>query len=811
MFKGLPSIAPELGILKLPQQGLLMTLRGHTGCVNAFAFSPDGNCIASASFDGDVQLWDARTGLPQGASFSAHKGGVTSVSFSLDGNRIVTASTDGTVRLWDVRKREEIGASFSARDTSRLFSKRVDSAAFSADGTKILTLSRGRYNPPPEIWDVQTGTVQLDSPLFNLSMVSTLWRLQTTVPLVPGFLNIFDGAFDPSRISSFAFSPDGQLVVLIKKSYIVEVWDVQTRELISSLSTGPVHLVTLASFSPDGDRILSVSSPSADKSIRVWDVKTGLQVGAFFGHEDHVYSACFSPDGRFIVSGSSDTTVRVWDANKGMQGANPLPQQRLVHSAHFSPNGREAIVVYRDGTIQTWDLQTGEAFDAPISVPRGITSTEIITAILFSTHGKYIAFVSNTIIQLWNLDTQEVVVCGPHKGSINSISFSSDGTQVVSTSDDRTIRRWNVETGMQVGHALSDLQRPVTAASFSHDGKLVVFLSLNISRRSFGPERKSELCVWDVREHSYAVRGKVDITENDLMEISTAFAPEGNKILLKRRYGFELFDARTGVRKIQARYPTSSMSWDYALPPSLQAALPPAKFKEQIGCPVSFSPDGKQIAYPCRKSEDDVVFQICDMETGLLVCDPLYGGYPQAHQVCSSAFSPDGKLLVSTSSNQTLRVWDAQTGEPIGAPLFGHQSTVLSATFSADGKQILSTAKSDTTVRVWNVDAIARIKKPVTDSLRSQRPYARVRIHSFDLFSCDKTLMFALDVAQCQGVELAGRMVQNLARQSSYVMDTSCLSGPGFPHVLCTCWCSWCPQRSHRMGEPRALPWSKLG
>ena len=58
--------------------------------------------------------------------------------------------------------------------------------------------------------------------------------------------------------------------------------------------------------------------------------------------------------------------------------------------------------------------------------------------------------------------------------------------------------------------------------------------------------------------------------------------------------------------------------------------------------------------------------------------------------VFSVAFSPDGKRIVSGSGDKTVRVWDAATGQPIGAPLTGHTGAVSSVAFSPDGKRIVS-------------------------------------------------------------------------------------------------------------------------
>ena len=82
----------------------------------------------------------------------------------------------------------------------------------------------------------------------------------------------------------------------------------------------------------------------------------------------------------------------------------------------------------------------------------------------------------------------------------------------------------------------------------------------------------------------------------------------------------------------------------------------------------------------------------------------------------SAAFSPDGKRIVTASEDKTARLWDAETGKPIGEPLKGHTDSVMSAAFSPDGKRIV-TASDDKTARLWDAETGKQIGEPLT------RPY----------------------------------------------------------------------------------------
>ncbi|KAE9401727.1 WD40 repeat-like protein, partial [Gymnopus androsaceus JB14] len=129
---------------------------------------------------------------------------------------------------------------------------------------------------------------------------------------------------------------------------------------------------------------------------------------------------------------------------------------------------------------------------------------------------------------------------------------------------------------------------------------------------------------------------------------------------------------------------------------------------------VAYSPDGKEIV---SGSSNETV-RIWSAETGFPIGEPLRG---HTASVWSVAYSPDGKLIVSGSHDKTVRIWSAETGFPIGEPLRGHTDSVLSMAYSPDGKQIVS-GSSDETVRIWSAETGFPIGEPLrghTDSVWS--------------------------------------------------------------------------------------------
>ncbi len=95
--------------------------------------------------------------------------------------------------------------------------------------------------------------------------------------------------------------------------------------------------VTLAEFSPDEQRVVTVSG---DNTVRLWDALSGKQVGEPMKHEHRVDSVWFSPDGQRVLTVLEDNTVRLWDAFSGKQIGEPMIYEGKVH---FSPDGQRVL------------------------------------------------------------------------------------------------------------------------------------------------------------------------------------------------------------------------------------------------------------------------------------------------------------------------------------------------------------------------------------------------------------------------------------------------------------------------------------
>ncbi|MDP6505833.1 MAG: serine/threonine-protein kinase, partial [Planctomycetota bacterium] len=206
----------------------LFTLRGHSDAVRSVSFSPKGEQILTAGFDGTARLWNVRTGKVI-RTLKGHRGAVYSASFSRNGKWIVTAGVDKTAILWDAK-------SGKIRRTLKGHDGDVRSAAISPDGHQILT---GSTDSTTRLWPANSSK----NP------------------------KIIRGHAGP--INSVAWSPDGTQFLTASDDRTARLWNSRTGEQIRVL-TRHSDFVYCASFSPNGQLLVT---GGRDRVARIWDAK----------------------------------------------------------------------------------------------------------------------------------------------------------------------------------------------------------------------------------------------------------------------------------------------------------------------------------------------------------------------------------------------------------------------------------------------------------------------------------------------------------------------------------------------------------
>src|SRR5262249_37349136 len=180
-----------------------------------------------------------------------------------------------------------------------------------------------------------------------------------------------------------------------------------------------------------------------DKSVRLWDVKTGKQIRRFDGHTSLVYCAAFSPDGRQILSGSLDYTVRLWETSSGKELLCMNGHEGQIWCVAFSHNGEHALSGSSDATVPLWELKAGKA----LGVFKSGNSTNGVALLPVGKH--FIAGRSELCV--WEIETgNEVRNPAGHRGNTYGFAISKDGRWALTGGDDKTVRLWNLDAGKEV-------------------------------------------------------------------------------------------------------------------------------------------------------------------------------------------------------------------------------------------------------------------------------------------------------------------------------------------------------------------------
>ena len=743
-------------------------IRLGKGKISAVEFSPDGSQIAVASSVG-IWLYDVQTGkelalLPghrEGFSTSVFSGvggtlTINMLAFSPDGKMLASASEDGTLGLLDLTTYAKRHTLLENKEAfvNRLEGIPVIAMAFSADG-KTLTTLEGIGERRIKVWDVDSGRLLSDisgrkggAPLTKDDRSGL--RVQASTDPVEHKRNV--------PLVAVALSPDGTTFVATESQIMIvngvsdaaiRLGDVRTGDLRPTLvkilehstkQVDPPNSESIRSvrsvsnpirglgFSPDGTILAGVRPKTritrqsgivkhdvstTRSEIQLWDVNTGNELSTVIpqqeveGSDTHWFwrtlFVVFSPDSRMFATANQITAaVQLWEVSTGDLISTftiPHPEtappwdRRGAMDLTFSPDGKTLAIATaeRHGSLQLWEVGTGKIISILADHPkltalpvndkafiglrigsiqlRDINTGEILQDVTkawmnliehireiggvevfsISPDATTVALGSNDgSLQLWDLRTgNPFSTLTGHTGSVNALAFTADGTRLASGSKDRSIRLWDVSTGAQ----------HLTLTEHINSGKELV----------------------------YDTDDGIILPSAEFVN-NLVFSPDGRTLASASELGtIWLWELNTGnllttVVEHEAGVNERSVGWD-----------------EKVG--LAFSPSGTLLA--SGGMDGQVMLSEVSANPTPLIFKERHGW-----RVKVLVFSPDGKHFVSGSRDNSIRLWDVETGTKF-AVLSGHLGEVNVLAFSADGRTLIS-GSIDGTVLLWDWEMISQ-------------------------------------------------------------------------------------------------------
>lgn len=427
--------------LKRRASGDYVELQGHQGSVYTAQFSPDGQRIASAGADGDVNVWDTNSGklvatLP-GSGFE-----INAVTYSPDGSWLAAVGDSQAIRVWavsdiDGTSQLEEFMEVPAQGNSSLFA-----VAFSPDSAQLAAAGEDAHI---HLWSTADW-----SPAGTLS-----------------------GHED--QVESLCYSPDGKTLASGSSDRTVRLWDVdaQTEQRVLTSHEASHGFVNSVTFSGDGTRL--VSCGLQDERCLVWDTETGENIAALEGHRDWVQNACYSADDALIATSSKDGVVRLWDSASFKEVGQLVGHDGRVWKATFAPHGRRLTTAGADGRVLIWDVEevfrrrTELQFEGPIISLAISPESSRVAAEEDSGVLHEVDVVAGTVIPRFKAARTTVRDC---------LDYSPDGKLLLARDGPSHLGIWNTSDWSLIAQFESDRQT-MTSARFCHSNDLLAISGLD--------------------------------------------------------------------------------------------------------------------------------------------------------------------------------------------------------------------------------------------------------------------------------------------------------------------------------------------
>lgn len=622
-------------------------------------FSPDAATVIAKSEQGVLRCFEAATGKvtaeikdPDLVNWSA--------DLSPDGKMLAVFGADQrgkpswhtTLRLYDLATRKPVWTSVNS-EKHHSGDNRV---RFTPDGKRLITAAQD-----VRVWDAKTGHELLRQNIpFQYGGLDVAPN-GNTVALGGSQLYLWDweSGAEPRKIetglrssfNSLGFAPDSHTVYLLSIGGAARAVDVTTGKPIGGLE-GAVGAQWIA-FRPDGKAyaVGSWSGGTRKSGISLRDTATSKEIGRLESGTDHAAAACWSKDGsRFAAVG--DNRVWVWDVKTTkLLGPDAPGHEAMISAVSFTSDGR-LFTSSDDHTVRAWDATTGKEL-LKLSMDGWVRGMDV------SRDGSLV--VGSALrddFRIWDARSGKqlfkLLGHGP-MGGLRKVRFSADDQTLLSYGDDFYLRTWDTLTGKLKAEHRFRPPNPFGREDADEDDERMMMLSGNRASE-LGPDRNTLVLA----------AGKI---------VRVIAADTG-----KERFQFEADPQSVGLLVLSPDGKRLATAGPGVIPPKLKPGEMPAR-----------PTDYQVTVWDMSEAKSLTKFRVPGSSfAGLLM------------------FTPDGRTVVTNSSDMVLRFWDAKTGTQTGTVELPER--IGRVALDGAGKK-LAVAFWDTTVVVYELSAVLKTPK----------------------------------------------------------------------------------------------------
>jgi len=507
-----------------------------------------------------------------------------------------------------------------------------------------------------------------------------------------------------------AFSPDGKMFGAGSRATNTakaRVWRVSDGQLLRELD----HPRTISQivFEQKNDTVATVSE---DGLVRRWAMADGRLMGQVKLAYGHISRIAFTPDGQQMLVGDSEGSISCWEVGSSVRRFDLAKHSGAVTALACTSDGRTVAAAWDTGTIRTWDFNNHRPGGELLRLDR---------------HTRMVAFRPNTrqmlvaaephLAVLWELPDLLALAPPLNQGRIESVALSPDGKTAVTGSANRTAVLRDAATGKPFGKVLNHKGvvrqarfRPpdgATVLTASYDGTARLWDARDGKPRGTPLEhRRRPQDRIQVEAAAFSADGKFALTGDSTGTVRAWDGDTGELVRVfegaAKRNGTATsvcFD-QSGTRVIAGFSAPDNAIWacDFATGEMLWSARHQNAVRR-----VAISPDNRLVI----SASNDETARFWDLSDGHDV------GRQMQHrgQVFVAGFSPNGKLAVTGGYDGTVRLWEVPTGKPVGEGM-QHEGIVMAAAFSADGQRLL-TGSADRSARLWDVATCLPLVPPL--------------------------------------------------------------------------------------------------